>query len=146
MTAHGGKAKEVVPRVQRGESMYRERIKNLRAAVMQTHNPYRDRSLTYIQWLMDQSVAYVESVLQMESRAEILKFRLEPEDYRAAIAQLDSRRRSIHDALISTVFIVNRICDKLSLERVYQSGDNRYAIAQFAFDLVYEFHPEKSNQ
>ncbi len=121
--------------------MYRKQITNLLAAIMQSNDPHQERLLNQVQNMIDQAGAYVEAVMAMESRIEVLRFRMEPEDYRIAVAQLDSRRKSMHDALISLVNIVNRICEKFSQEKIYQGDNDRISIAQFAFDLAKEFKP-----
>lgn len=128
--------------MQSGESMYRERIQDLRSALMRDQE-HQERKLQHVQKLIDQSAAYVESVLNMESRIEVLRFHLEPEDYRAAVSKLDSRRKSMHDALISMVSMVNRLCETYLQEKLYQGETDRQSIAKFAFDLVQEFKPEK---
>lgn len=134
--------KEVTSRWCRaGKSMYRKQITNLLTAIMQSNDPHQERLLVQVQNMIDQAGAYVKTVMMMESRIEILRFRMEPEDYRIAVAQLDSRRKSMHDALISMVNMVNRFCDNFEQEKIYQGDNDRISIAQFAFDLAKEFKP-----
>ena len=53
------------------------------------------------------------------------------------IHELDQGRRNRHDALISGVKILNRLCDLYGVERVFQgdTGD-RWDVANFAGDAV----------
>ena len=127
--------------MQSGENMYRNRIAKLKTAIMQSNDPHQERLLSHVQNMIEYAAAYIECVMQMESRIEMLQFRMEPEDYRIAVEQMDSRRKSMHDALISIVNMVNRFCDNFEQEKIFQGDNDRISIAQFAFDLAKEFKP-----
>lgn len=70
---------------------------------------------------------------------EILRFRLEHSDYMAEVQRLDQSRRSIHNAFISRLKVVNRICESHGFAPLYQGSDNRYDQGDLAFQIVNEF-------
>ncbi len=80
---------------------------------------------------------YVNAVNHMEKSIVILRFRLEPEAFRAAVENLDKGRRNSHNALISSVKILNRFCTTTGLTPFY-TGDvtDRVEVAEFAKDVV----------
>jgi hypothetical protein len=70
---------------------------------------------------------------------EILPYRYEGEALREIITRLDTARRRAHDAFISRVNAVNRICAKKGLELFYQGLDDRVSIGDCAFILQREY-------
>ena len=89
--------------------------------------------------LVDTFRKYVNSVVEMEIRIPVERFRMEAEDLQRFIERLDLNRRIIHEKAIDSCRILNRICDTMGLEEFY-SGDleDRYQVADFCLEIVSE--------
>lgn len=83
------------------------------------------------------AVEYVQAVVRMETTARNLIGR-EREELRDAVSTTDRTRTAVHDGLISSVNIVNRICAKHNLPPVYTGDEERRHYGDFAFGLVEE--------
>lgn len=89
--------------------------------------------------MVENAVRYASIVTNMDAQMEILPFRYEGEELRGVITKYDTARRRAHDALISRINIVNRICDKNGLELFYQGPEDRISIGDCAFILQREY-------
>lgn len=69
----------------------------------------RDDLLRMIESNMNLLLDYVCAVFNMETQLPILRFRLDGEDYRDAVMELDQRRRRAHNAAISATAALCRI-------------------------------------
>lgn len=119
--------------------MYREKFDTLVAAL-------KDRSdaedfLDDIHSCITSCGAYIEAVNSMESVITVMRFRLEPDEYREKLSEVDKRRRSMHNGLIANVTILDRICRMAEQPPIY-GGDyeDRLAIAEFAMDVTAEMY------
>lgn len=80
---------------------------------------------------------YVSAVTAMETK--ILNFAgRDQQDFREAVAEYDRARTAAHNALISSVDIVNRICAMCGQPPIYTGGSERREYGDFAFALVRE--------
>lgn len=105
----------------------------------------RNTALQSIESTINSMADYMSSVISMESALQIAKFRMEGEDYRDYIQTLDRRRTSAHNAMIARVSSANRICDMVGCKKFFGGDiDDRYAVADFAGDVVKEFFDNRS--
>lgn len=83
---------------------------------------------------------YVSAVCTMETRMIINKFRLEGEEWRELVTELDRSRRMAHDAAISGISFCNRMAAKMGAPLLYE-GDlaDRNAVGDFCGKFVAEF-------
>lgn len=119
--------------------MVKEQIIKLAEIVVAENSALAQGQFRALENLIDKAIAYVASVTRMESQVELLKFRLEGEDYRAEVQRLDRSRRLIHDSFISCLNIVNRICADREFPLLYTGSDDRYEKGDFAYLIVGEF-------
>ena len=93
---------------------------------------------------MDACGVYVELVNRHESAVIIARYRMEPREYREHVADLDNRRHTAHENLISQIKMLNRICAGKGLEPFYpgDTGD-RYSIADYAKGIVDEIFRDR---
>lgn len=83
---------------------------------------------------------YVNSVVEMEIRIPVARFRMETEDFQRFVENLDSNRRKIHETAIDACRILNRICGMMGLEMFYPGDlEDRYQVADFCLKVVSEF-------
>lgn len=100
-------------------------------------NSGNEAILRGIQRSMNALGEYVNAVYTMELKMPILRFRLEPAEFRDAIMELDRTRRDAHEAAIDACRILNRMCEKAGLENLYPGNiDERLEVAEFCMTVV----------
>ena len=109
-----------------------------------------------LEGLVDAATRYFGRVIQMETRLATAKFRLDGEDLRSLIEDLDRSRKYAHDALISDLHIFNRYLVKKYGEDLVEENikggifpnpeaiRDRLAIADWAGDLLYGIYKERT--
>ena len=103
-----------------------------------------DAALAFLERSMSKLPDYVTTVFNMEVAMQTLRFRLEPEDYRAKVMELDHSRKIAHDCAIDALNCINRMCEKSSAE-LFFAGDSsdRYEVAEFCGKVVEEIFGER---
>lgn len=90
-----------------------------------------------VQDMVNNCAAYVRAVVDLEVARMTGKTFMDPEGYRIRIEELDHTRTTIHNRLIDSVKIVNRICTGRGLAVFYKGNiDDRVQVADFAASLV----------
>jgi hypothetical protein len=112
----------------------KKQIENLIEVLKQEKNA--ERQIEYVLGMVDAAVNYARSIVIMETRMKSLKFRLEPAEYQVEVEAMDKKRRLTHNAFISKLDIVNRICTNHNLPVIYTGENNRAEKGEFAFDIV----------
>lgn len=67
-----------------------------------------DIAVSLLEKLVDSAERYFGTVVKMEAKLKMARFRLEGEELRDLIETLDRNRRMAHEALISALHIFNR--------------------------------------
>lgn len=88
-----------------------------------------------IEKLLENAADYVRAVIIMEASASNVQG-LDGEEFRQDRQSTDRSRTYAHNAFISSVDSVNRICDKYQLPRIYTGSTERRAYGDFALQLV----------
>ena len=88
-----------------------------------------------ISMMLNNAADYVRAVTIMETAASNI-VGLDADEVREAKQSTDRARSIAHDAFISSVNVVNRICDKHGIPYIYTSGTERRAYGDFAMELV----------
>ena len=88
-----------------------------------------------ISMMLNNAADYVRSVVTMEVVAARVAD-LDDEDFREERQSTDRARSNAHDAFISSVDAVNKICDAHGVPRLYTGGAERRAYGDFAMELV----------
>lgn len=130
--------------------MYKEKFVNLvnGITVTKAYEGKTDAALSYLERSMTAFPSYVSSVTNMETALQTLRFRLEPEDYRDKVVELDRNRKHSHDCAIDAINGINRMCKMCGVELLF-TGDtsDRYAVADFCGEIVMElFEKRLTNQ
>jgi succinate dehydrogenase/fumarate reductase-like Fe-S protein len=82
--------------------------------------------------------AYIQKVNVLEAQV-ITRAVDNPEDYRQLVSEMDKQRSTAHNALISSVAIINRLCKTVDMPPLFPGNiDNRIEVAEFAMKLVNE--------
>lgn len=105
-----------------------ERIKQL-VALCNSAERYR------IAMMLGNAADYVRAVAIMETVAARVED-FEPEEFRAEREATDRTRTNEHNAFISSVDAVNRICDAHGVARIYKGSTARREYGDFALELV----------
>ena len=80
---------------------------------------------------------YVAYVYKMESLRTILKIRLEAEEYKNIIEEMDEKRTRIHNAAIAATKVINRLCESNELSLFFEGNiDDRVEVAEFIRDVI----------
>lgn len=90
-----------------------------------------------IKKMIHSAVDYVRAVIVMETAASNIEG-LDAEEAKENRESTDRARSMAHDAFISSVDVVNRICDKHGLPHIYNGGEHRRDYGDFALRLVDE--------
>lgn len=105
-------------------------------------NAKDDEDKELMEFIVDQIEVfrkYVNSVVEMEIRIPLERFRMETEDLQRFIERLDTNRRNIHERAIDSCRILNRLCDTMGLEAFYPGDlEDRYQVADFCLEIVSE--------
>ena len=88
-----------------------------------------------IAMMLNNAADYVRSVVVMEVVAARVD-ELDPEDFREEREATDRTRSNDHNAFISSVDAVNKICDAHGVPHVYTGGADRRDYGDFAMELV----------
>lgn len=82
---------------------------------------------------------YVKSVSDMEHGIAVARFRLEGEEYRNYIQNLDKQRRAAHNAAIVSVRILNRFCKLYNTDLIFAGNiEDRVQVGNFCMKVVNE--------
>lgn len=99
----------------------------------------RDEALDFVISGMESMVKYANIVIEEQIRLPIFRMHLDGQELRDATTNLDSRRRSIHEAAIASVSSLNRCCDRLGIARIADiDTTDRHAVADFIGQFVNE--------
>lgn len=98
-----------------------------------------DELLEYVFNMIDYCGQYVGAVVSQQSILYVKKSMLDGESFHTIAQEADTTRSIKHDALITTVKIVNRLCGEVGAEPIY-TGDieKRVEVAEFAKQVVNE--------
>ena len=88
-----------------------------------------------ISMMLNNAADYVRSVVAMEVVAARVAD-IDPEDFREERESTDRTRSNDHNAFISSVDAVNKICDAHGGPRIYTGSTERRAYGDFALELV----------
>lgn len=95
--------------------------------------------LDLISSVVRSSQKYLAAVVELEVALMTGKSSQSPDEYRATIGELDKKRSVSHNALISDVGILNRLCVKAGKPPMFGGSlEDRVAVAEFARNLLVE--------
>lgn len=97
----------------------------------------RDKALSVFEATINSMGDYINCVLYMETGLQVARFRLEGQELRDRIMELDRRRRLAHDAMLGRVSALNRICGMVGCEPFF-AGDvaDRYKVTDYAMTVT----------
>ena len=115
--------------------MYKEQIGTI-IGKLSTEND--QDSVQLVDEMLKNCMAYVQKVYALEVYI-LTKTEGDPDEYRQTVSNMDHTRSVTHNALISSVKIVNRIFDRAGLPPIF-TGDTekRIEVANFAMEIVSE--------
>lgn len=116
--------------------MYKRLIENLAAQISKTKN---NDDLEMLEDAENDFSYYVKTVTDMENGLTVAKFRLEGEEYRNYIENLDKQRRAAHNAAIVSVKILNKFCNLYNTDLIFTGNiENRIEVGNFCMKVVNE--------
>ena len=95
--------------------------------------------------MLSECARYVHKVVGMEQNIQMARFRMEPCEYREYVMSLDTSRRILHNALMGSIDVCNRMCAKMELPLIAPdvNADERETYSNFAFKVVEEYFNEE---
>jgi hypothetical protein len=99
---------------------------------------YKKDDLQSVEDLILDCGRYIEKVNHMESAITVARFRMEPDEYREYVMNLDRSRKYAHDALVASVRVLDRLCRAYQVDPLYAGPDERIPVSEFAMDVVKE--------
>jgi len=120
------------------------KIKNKVNALLEKIKDDADKT-SLVRDMVDSCANYVDTIVNVENAINVYRFRVEdPSELRVMIQQLDQTRRIVHNALISNVRIVDRLCKMEGVEPIFGGSDeDRLAVAEFAKRVVDEYFEDR---
>lgn len=90
---------------------------------------------------------YIKRVSDMENAINVARFRLQGQEYRDYISNLDTQRRAAHNNAIVGVKMLNRLCKMNDVPEIYTGKiDDRNEVAEFCMAVVKELFDERERQ
>jgi len=119
--------------------MFKTKIDVLKSKIIAAANEYCSADLKALDELVRDCESYVVSVTTMERILTIQRHRLDPESYREAMQKADNHRRMLHEALMASLEMVNRMSTQVyGGEKLFTFAD-RHEAAEIAFQIVEEY-------
>jgi len=114
---------------------YRKKIEELR-------DKLKDDPLLLktVEGIVEDCGRYIKRVHDTEVAYTIARFRMETKEYTKYYEELDRNRKITHDALISGVRLLNRLCMLNDLPPIFEGTEDRVSVADFAKEVVDEFY------
>ena len=129
--------------------MYKERVNNLLLAISKQNGTIEDQNVlfSFVEDGMHHFVNYVNRVCAMDASLQVLKFTAQDtEEYQYKMQNLDSLRTSAHDAAISAINSIDRLCMKLGVTPIYGGSQDRVCIGDFCGEFVNEYFNNRSGR
>lgn len=119
--------------------MFKTKIDVLKSKIIAAGNEYCSADLKALDELVRDCESYVVSVTTMERILTIQRHRLDPESYREAMQKADNHRRMLHEAMMASLEMVNRMSTQVyGGEKLFTFAD-RHEAAEIAFQIVEEY-------
>ena len=119
--------------------MFKTKIDVLKSRIIASGNEYSSADLKALDELVRDCESYVVSVTTMERVLTIQRHRLDPESYREAMQKADRNRRMLHEGVMASLEMVNRLSTQVyGGEKLFTFAD-RYEAAEIAIQIVDEY-------
>jgi hypothetical protein len=100
---------------------------------------FSGEDLKTLEEMLNQCGQYIEKVNNMGNVTAVAKYYAESDEYRELFSNIDKTRSSVHDGLIVSVKLVNKLCQLYNLEPIFNGDtEDRITVAEFAMEVVLE--------
>lgn len=123
----------------------KDQVRELMSSISKIdNNEDREFQIEMLENLAVECADYISAVANMENSINVARFRLDGEDYRDLIVNLDKSRSRKHNVVISSVKVLNKLCFMHDLDKIYKGDvESRIEIAEFAKDYIDELWKER---
>lgn len=118
----------------------REKFTELTNKIKESNSEYALNDIKNVEEYIQECGNYIKRVNDMEAALTVARYRMEPEDYREYIVELDKKRKVAHDSLIASTRLLNKLCNLYGVEPIYSGSDSRIEIADLAKAVVDEMY------
>lgn len=114
--------------------------KKLINTIKKSENQYKVDDLEMLDDIMGSFGDYVDIVYQEAYRTPILRARLDGDELRQRLQQMDMQRRIYHESAISSCSQINKLCEIYGMEPICPVTDDRYVIADYCAQVSVAFY------
>lgn len=116
----------------------------LKACLRELVSRLSKEDMEMVEDIVNDFSSYIKKVADMENAINVARFRMEGQEYRDHITNLDTQRRIAHNASIVRVKVLNRLCKLNDLDSIYTGDiDNRNEVAEFCMVVTKELFDER---
>ena len=124
-----------------------QKIKNIINKLVETNFDFFDGSVDEACEFLEKRLIsfpdYANVVIREQICLPMWRLRLDPEDFRINVQEIDRQRRDYHEAAIDAVNILNRLCAAIEVEPFSDiDTTDRHAVADMVGDFVIELYRE----
>lgn len=123
--------------------MWKEKLSGLTSTIEKSNSEFAKEDIETVELYIKKCGEYIKAVNDMESAIATARFRMEGEDYRQYIMNLDRTRKIVHDDLINSTKLINRLCEIYGYPKIYTGSWDRIEVAEFAKQIVNEFFEKR---
>lgn len=118
-----------------------ELYEKIKEAFVDEEEEEQELYVDYIQGVLKNCSEYATFVAQQEQRIQVARFRMEPNDYREFVQNIDYNRRLAHNCLMKGVDKLNNWCAKFGVAKIAYEVDpkDRESYGTFALRVVNEY-------
>jgi hypothetical protein len=120
--------------------MLREKFTELTEQIKRSNSTFARDDMKNVEDFINSCGEYLKRVNDMEAAITVARFRMDPQDYRHYIVELDRNRKIAHDSLIANVRLLNKLCSLYDTDPIYTGSESRIEIADFAKSVVDEMY------
>lgn len=122
-----------------------EKIKNIMSKLAETNYDIFDGDVDDAVETIEKALFsfpnYANIVIREQIMVPMWRIRLEADDFRERVQDIDRQRHNYHEAAIASVNILNRICGLIGVDYFADIDTNdRYAVADMVGDFVIELY------
>ena len=127
-------------------AQYLEKIQNLMSAMaangFKTFDGSREEACDTVESAIMSFPEYTNTVIRQQVVLKVLPYRdLTTEEFQDTVTQLDTRRRSVHNAAIGNMSMLNRLAELNGQEKIFQiDTKDRFAVADAVGTFVNEVY------
>ncbi len=117
--------------------MYLKRIQQLIDAIKASSSNYKEDDLKFISTVFESCSTYMRAVMLTETARMSVRFTFnDPKDYQTYFSSVDSARTSAHNAAMSNLKMMNKLCSEYNSIPIFTDKEMSLPRAEMADKLI----------